>query len=133
MARSSAFDMLIENTLTELEYELETGAEYQVAPSIPNLKWNVFTDDNPTGTWRLDREIPPTRMAPGRVRTFEEECLRRIAPIVGPLASRVAIQRCRFDGQRFVPDTVSCRVIEVMTGKISTCTNPRPPNRCERS
>jgi len=130
VARSSAFDTLIENTLMELEHELETSAEYQVAPSIPNLKWNVFTDDSPTGTWRLDREIPPRRMDPGRVRVFEEETLRRLAPIVGPLASRVAIQRCRFDGQRFVPDTVSCRVIEVMTGKISTCTHPRPPDRC---
>ena len=130
MARSSNFDTLIENTLMELEYELETGAEYQVAPSIPNLRWSVFTDDSPTGTWRLDREIPPRRMDPSQVRRFEEECLKKLAPRVGPLASRVAIQRCRFDGGRFSLDPVSCRVIEVVTGKISTCTHPRPPDRC---
>jgi hypothetical protein len=131
VARSSAFDMLIENTLMELESELEIGAEYDFVPPIPNLKWRVYTDDSPTGTWRLDREIPPRRMDPGQVRKFEEECLRKLAPNVGPLASRIAIQRCRWDGKKFSPDrVVSCRVIDVVTAQISTCTHPRPPDSC---
>ena len=50
MVRTSALDGLIRNTLMELEYKLETGAEHQVAPSIPNLNWKVYTDDSPTDT-----------------------------------------------------------------------------------
>jgi hypothetical protein len=128
MVRTSALDGLIRNTLMELEYELETGAEHQVAPSIPNLKWKAYTDDSPIDTWRLDRGISPTRMDPGKVRKFEEDNLKKLAPIVGPLATRVAIQRCEFDGEAFRP--VSCRVIEIFSGKISICTRPRPPKSC---
>jgi hypothetical protein len=128
MARTSVLDGLIRSTLTDLEYELEAGGERQVASVIPNLKWKVYTDDSPSGIWRLDREIPPTRMDPGKIRAFENDTLKKLAPIVGPLATRVAIQRCEFDGSAFTP--ASCRVIEILSGNISICTHPRPPKDC---
>lgn len=134
MARRTAMDVVVEDTLRELEAELESefgGAEFNAPPPIPNYRWKIYTDDrdNSKNPWRFDRDIPPNNQIDrSKVRKFEEDTLRQLAPIVGPLATQVAIQRCKWDGAKYSPEL--CRVIDILTKNISVCTHPRPPVDC---
>jgi hypothetical protein len=131
------YQMVIEQTLRELEYELESeaGAEYDSPPPppIPTYKWTVYTNDkdDSKNPWRVHRQIPGRRMNASELRKFESDSLRSLAPTAGPLATQIAIQRCRFSGGKYVvDDPVACRVLDLSTGSISTCTHPRPPAQC---
>lgn len=133
MRTRSPIDTVIENTLQELEYELESEAE---APGRPPLrkfhKWVVYTSTSLSGgPWRFNRvEVPPKMMYDSDAKSFGEALLRRLAPIVGPLDSRVAFQRCVLDENgTWKPELGSCRQIEVLTNRISAC-DGAPPRTC---
>jgi len=133
MSRGSSVQALIESTLSQLEYELESeGAEYDFIPAaIPAYRWSVYTNDRDSAQdpWRLHRRISARNMDRGKLRSFEADCLHRLAPSAGPMATQIAIQRCKWDGQQYVAE--ACRTLELRPGGgISTCTHPRPPADC---
>jgi hypothetical protein len=133
MRSRSTIDMIVEDTLRELEYELESevGAEFQSGPPIPKFyKWVVYTSPSMSADWRCNREdIPQRTMQLMEAKNYGEALLRRLAPIVAPLDLRVGFQRYVWDGNRWNLDLGQCRQIEVGTNRIAACDGV-PPRNC---
>ena len=133
MRNRSTIDMIVEDTLRELQYELESevGAEFQSRMPMPKLyKWVVYTSMSSSGDWRCNREDTPNRtMQLTEARDYGEALLRRLAPIVGPFDLRVGFQRYVWDGSAWALDLGQCRQIEVPTGRIAACDGV-PPKNC---
>jgi hypothetical protein len=133
MRSRSTIDMIVEDTLRELEYELESeaGAEFQARMPIPKLyKWVVYTSASWSGDWRCNREDSPKRlMHLSEARAYGEALLKRLVRIAGPLDLRVGVRRYFWDDNGWKLDFGQCRQIEVSTGRISAC-DGIPPKNC---
>jgi hypothetical protein len=133
MRNRSTIDMIVEDAVRELEYELESevGVEFQSRPPLPKFyKWVVYTSTSMSGDWRCNREDSPQRMMQlSEARSYGEALLKRLAPIVGPLDLRVGFQRYVWDGNAWNLDLGQCRQIEVLTKRIAACDGV-PPKNC---
>ncbi len=134
MRNRSVIDGVVEDVLSEMEYELENemGAEFDTPlPIVPNYKWKVYTSVDLSGrAWRFDREIiAPRSMGSGDAYSYGVACLKKLARTTGPLNQRIGVQRCVLDGGTWTPDMGHCQQIEVLTGKISAC-DGSPPRTC---
>ena len=131
MRSRSTIDGILEDVISELEYELEneTGAEFDTPP--PNFKWNVYTSVDLSGpAWRFDREIiAPRSMDSNDAFKYEQDFLKKLARTTGPLSQRVGTQRCVLNLGTWMYDMGHCKQIEVLTGKISAC-DGAPPRTC---
>ena len=129
MRNRSTIDMVVEDTLRELENEV--GAEFQIRPPLPKFfKWVVYTSTSLSGDWRCNRVDSPNRMMQSiEAKNYGEALLRKLAPIVGPLDVRVGFQRYVLDGKTWKLDLGQCRQIEVLTNRISACDGV-PPRNC---
>lgn len=133
MRNRSTIDMIVEDALGELEYELESevGAEFQSRMPMPKVyKWVVYTSTSWSGDWRCNREDSPKRlMHLAEAREHGEALLKRLAPNAGPLDLRVGFQRYFWDDNRWKLDLGQCRQIQVGTNRIAACDGV-PPKNC---
>jgi hypothetical protein len=133
MRNRSTIDMIVEDAVRELEYELESesGAEFQNRPPLPKLyKWMIYTSPSMSGDWRCNREDSPQRtMHLMEARDYGDALLRKLAPIVAPLDLRVGFQRYVWDGNGWNLDLGQCRQIFVATNRITACDGV-PPKKC---
>lgn len=131
MRNQSTIDIVVEDTLRELEYEFENEAGAKSRPPLPKFyKWVVYTSMSLSGDWRCNRvDIPKRMMQSIDARNYGEALLKKLAPIAGPLDARVGFQRYVLDGETWKLDLGQCRQIEVLTNRISACDGV-PPRNC---
>src|SRR5436189_6402384 len=101
MRNRSTIDMVVEDTLRELEYEFENGegVEFDSPSSVPNYKWMIYTSTSLSGgPWKLiGQEIAPKWMDHidagkyGKALLITKAFLRKIMPLG---IARIAIQPC---------------------------------------
>jgi len=143
MRSRSTLQTLIEETLNELEYELESeaGIEFQTSPDLNLYKWEIYTAEDLSGDkWCChSTKFSPDRMTGGDADAFGDDLLRKAAPNVGPFDERVGFIRYVFTDKGATAE--KSKQIIVLTKKISN--NPRLrdkmtkerrcPNQCSAS
>lgn len=122
MRSRSALQTLIEETLNELEYELESesGVEFQSPPPANLHKWEIYTSIELTGDddWRCHSvSCPPRRMTAREADDFGDSLLKDIAGRAGPFDERVGIIRYVFTENG--PIAEKGRQIIILTKEIS--------------
>jgi hypothetical protein len=130
MRNRSVVDNLVEQALSELEFEFE-GENYQDSPDPQSFyKWTVYTFNN--GRWKKGQEQSPMkRMSPMGAYAYGQQFYARLAKTMNPLEERVAVQRCIMgDDGNWMVDVGHCREVEMLTGKGLACGSPRPPRQC---